>query len=53
MIHGRDFFDEPAKNDLRKWFNNMRKISTGQRDDYTTGYLIDYIYFNEHICELQ
>ena len=50
MIHGRNFFDEAAKNDLRTQ-DNIREISTGQRDDYTTGCLRDYIYFNEHICK--
>ena len=26
--------------------NNIRKITTGQGDDYTTAYLLDYHYFN-------
>ena len=52
MIHGRNFFDEPAKNDWRTK-DDIQKISIGQEDDYTTGWLLDYIYFNEHICELQ
>ena len=26
----------------------MGKSATGQRDDYTTGYLLDYPYFKEH-----
>ena len=52
MIHGRNFFDEPAKNDWRTK-DDIQKISIGQGGDYTTGWLLDYIYFNEHICELQ
>ena len=27
---------------------NIRKIATGQGDDYTTGCLLDYIYFKNH-----
>ena len=27
-------------------YDNIRKIATGQGDDYTTGYLLDYNYFN-------
>ena len=29
-------------------YNNIWKIATGQGDDYTTGYLLDYPYFEEH-----
>ena len=28
-----------------KQFDEIRKISTGQGDDYTTGYLSDFAYF--------
>ena len=34
MINGRKFFDQPIKNDL-KTYDNIRKIATGQSDDYT------------------
>ena len=27
---------------------NVRKIATGQGDDYTTGCLLDYSYFKDH-----
>ena len=40
----RNFFDQPAKNDLRT-YDNIRRITTGQVDDYTTGRLLDYPYF--------
>ena len=43
MIDGRYFFDHPIKNDL-KTYHNIRKIATGQGDDYTTGCLLDYIH---------
>ena len=29
-------------------YDNIRKISTGQGDDYTTGCLLDYDYFNKN-----
>ena len=30
-----------------KTFENIRKITIGQRDDYTTGWLLDYTYFKK------
>ena len=38
------FFDQPIKND-KVTYENIRKIATGQGDDYTTGCLLDYSYF--------
>ena len=35
------------KNDIRTYENN-RKIVTGQIDDYTTSYLLDYPYLKEN-----
>ena len=29
-------------------YENIRKITAGQGDDYTTGCLLDYIYFKNH-----
>ena len=44
MIDGKDFFDQPVKNDQRK-YDNVRKIVAGQEDDYTAGCLLHYVYF--------
>ena len=44
MIDGKNFFDQPVKND-KVTYENIRKIATGQGDDYTTGSLLGYIYF--------
>ena len=44
MIEERNFFDQPIKKDL-KTYDNIRKIATGQVNDYTTGCLLDYPYF--------
>ena len=44
MINGENFFDHPIKNN-KVTYENLRKIATGQIDDYTTGCLLDYSYF--------
>ena len=44
MINGEKFFDQPIKNN-KVTYENIRKIATGQGDDYTTGFLLDYSYF--------
>ena len=47
MIEGKNFFDQPVKND-KVTYENVRKIATGQGDDYATGCLLDYIYFKSY-----
>ena len=44
MINGENVFDQPIKNN-KVTYDNIRKIATGQGDDYTTGCLLDYPYF--------
>ena len=39
--------DQPI-NDSIKRYNEIRKISTGQGDDYTTGCLLDFAYFENN-----
>ena len=46
-IDGRDFYDQPI-NDSIKQYDEIRKISTGQGDDYTTGCLLDFAYFEKN-----
>lgn len=41
MINGKSIFDQPVKNYLRAYDNNQ-KTTTGQRDNYSTGCLLDY-----------
>ena len=43
-IDGRNFWDQ-AINDSIKQYDEIRKIPTGQGDDYTTGCLLDFAYF--------
>ena len=40
-IDGRNFYDQPI-NDSIKQYGEVRKVSTGQGDDYTTGCLLDF-----------
>ena len=47
MIDGKNFFDQPIKND-KITCGNIRKIATVQGDDYTTGCLLDYNYFENY-----
>ena len=35
MIDGEIFFDQPIKNN-KTTYDNIKKIATGQEDDYTT-----------------
>ena len=46
MINGENFFDQPIKNN-NVTYNNIRKIATGQVDEYTTSCLLDYPYFKD------
>ena len=46
-IDGKKFYDQPI-NDLIKQYDEIRKISTGQGDDYTTGCLLDFAYFENN-----
>ena len=47
MIDGRKVFDQPI-NSMTKTYENIRRIATGQGDDYTTGCLLNYFYFKEN-----
>ena len=50
MIDDKNFFDQPI-NSMIKTYKNIRKIATGQGDDYTTNCLLDYSYFEDH-CKM-
>ena len=47
MIDRKNFSDQWVKND-KVTYENIRKITIGQRDDYTTGCLLDYTYFQKY-----
>ena len=46
MIDGKNFFDQPI-NSMIKTYENIRKITIGQGDDYTRGCLLDYTCFKK------
>ena len=46
LIDGRDFYDQSTNYQIEK-YDKIRKIATGQGDDYTTGCLLDYKYFKD------
>ena len=45
-IDGRNVYDQP-NNDSIKQYDEVRKVSTGQGDDYTTSCLLDFAYFEK------
>ena len=47
MIDGKNFFDQPVRND-KVTYENIRKVAIGQGDDYTTVCLVDYTYFKRY-----
>ena len=47
MIDGQNFFDQPI-NSMTKTNENIRKMATGQGNDYTIGCLLGYPYFKNH-----
>ena len=47
MINGENFFDQPIKNNAVT-YENIRKIATGQGEDYTTGCLLNYQYIKDY-----
>ena len=47
-IDRRNFYDQ-LMNDSIDQYDEVRKISTGQGDDYTTGCLLDFAYFEKKI----
>ena len=47
IIDGKNFFNQPI-NSMIKTYENIRKITVGQGDDYTNGCLLHYKYFKKH-----
>ena len=47
LIDGRNFYDQPI-NDIIKQYDEVRKVSAGYGDDYTTVCLLDYAYFKDN-----
>ena len=47
LIDGRNFYDQPISDQIRK-YDEVRKITIGKGDDYTTGSLLDLKYFKDY-----
>ena len=47
-INGKNFYDQPI-NDWIKQYGEVRKVLTGQGDDYTAGCLLHFAYFEKTI----
>ena len=47
IIDGRNFYDNSIESDIEK-YRELKKVMIGKGEDYTTGSLLDYEYFNKH-----
>ena len=46
-IDGRNFYEQPINDSIRQ-YHEVRKVSTGQGDDYAAGCLLDFTYFEKN-----
>ena len=47
IIDGRNFYDYPIESDTEK-YRELKKVMIGKGEDYTTGSLLDFNYFDKH-----
>ena len=47
IIDGRNFYDNPIESDIEK-YRELKKVMIGKGEDYTTGSLLDFSYFDKH-----
>ena len=47
IINGKNFYDQLIDSDMEQ-YKEIRKWTTGQGEDYTTGCLLDYGYIKNH-----
>ena len=47
IIDGRNFYDNPIESDIDK-YRELEKVMIGKGEDYTTGSLLDFNYFDKH-----
>ena len=43
IFNGKNFYDQPIDCDV-KWYEEITKLTTGQGEDYTAGWLLDHKY---------
>ena len=47
IISGKNFYDQLTDSDIKRC-EEIRKLTTGQGEDHTTGCLLDYDYIKNH-----
>ena len=47
IIDGRNFYDNPIEGNIEK-YRELIKVTIGKGEDYTTGSLFDFNYFDKH-----
>ena len=47
ITDGKNFYDQPVNSDITR-YKKIRKLTTGQGEDYTNGCLLDYEYVKNH-----
>ena len=47
IIDGKIFYDNPIESDIEK-YRELKKVMIGKGENYTTGSLLDYNYFDKH-----
>ena len=47
IFNGKNFFDQPIDSDTKQ-YEEIKNLSTGQGEDYTTVCILDYVYVKNH-----
>ena len=47
IIDGRNLYDNPIESDIEK-YGEVKKVMFAKGEDYTTGSLLDFNYFDKH-----
>ena len=47
IIDGRNFYENPIESDIEK-YRELKKVMIGKGEDYATGSLLDFNYFDKH-----
>ena len=47
IIDGRNFYDNPIESNIEK-YRELKKVMIGKGEDYTTGSLLDFNFFDKH-----
>ena len=47
IIDGRNFYENPIESDIEK-YTELKNVMIGKGEDYTTGSLLDFNYFDKH-----